>query len=191
MNSDSFESLYKNFYLKIRRYLDRLVGPDSAADLTQEVFLRAYKNFESFEGRSSISTWLYRIASNAATDLYRNASERNRRSESSIFTEDERIWISSLLSQNAGSSIDEEMLECVREFVDSLPENYRTAFVLHELEGYSNVEVAEILNVTIPTAKIRIHRGKVRLKKKMENGCCLYYDEENRIACSRKNNSTI
>lgn len=78
------------------------------------------------------------------------------------------------------------MLKCVREFVDGLPEEYRTAFVLHELEGMPNAAIAGILEISLPTAKIRIHRGKMRLKTKMENGCCLYYDEENRLACSRK-----
>lgn len=183
---DSFSQLYRELHPKILRYMNRLVGRESADDLTQEVFLRALRGLESFEGRASPATWLYRIASNVAIDFYRSASFRHRRSEASLPDAGESGILSALMAQEPAAVVDDEMLRCVREFVDSLPEDYRTAFVLHEMEGYSNAEVAEILGTSIPTAKIRIHRAKMRLKKKMESGCCLYYDEENRLSCSRK-----
>ncbi len=183
-----FDTIYKEYYPRIRRYMNRMVGETNASDLTQEVFLRAFKSFETFEGRSSISTWLYKIASNLAIDSYRSVAARNQKSESSLPPEEEQGF-ASLMARTPASPVDEDMLTCVREFVDSLPENYRAAFVLHELEGHSNVEVAGILGITVSTAKIRIHRGKARLKEKMKNGCCLYYDEENRLACNRRENA--
>jgi RNA polymerase sigma-70 factor, ECF subfamily len=186
MQNNSFEDIYRELFPKIHRYMNRLVGPENADDLTQEVFIRAFRNLNSFIGRSSLSTWFYRIAGNIATDWYRSATFRNTKNEASLQLREEFGLDSAIATYSIDSSADEDMLQCIREFINSLPESYRTAFVLHELEGYSNAETAEILEVSIPTAKIRIHRGKERLKKKMENGCCLYYDESNRLSCSRK-----
>lgn len=84
MHTISFTDLYHEFHPGIRRYLGRLVGQDEADDLTQEVFSKAYRGQHSFEGRSSPSTWLYRIATNAAIDHRRSASFRRRREESSL-----------------------------------------------------------------------------------------------------------
>lgn len=186
MHTISFTDLYQEFHPAMRRYLSRLVGQEDADDLAQEVFSKAYRGLPAFEGRSSPSTWLYRIATNAAIDHCRSASFRRRREESSF--EDSVIGDRMVNKNGQASAIppDEDMMKCVREFVDALPEDYRTAFVLHELEGMSNATVASILEISLPAAKIRIHRGKMRLKKKMESGCCLYYDEENRLSCSRK-----
>lgn len=186
MHKESFTDLYQNIYPGIRRYLGRLVGQSEAEDLTQEVFSRAYRALHSFEGRSSSSTWLYRIATNAATDFRRSASFRRRQNELSLPGSGILTRIPEMAARTESIPPDEDMLKCVREFVDALPEDYRTAFILHELEGMPNPAIADILDISLPTAKIRVHRAKMRLKKKMENGCCLYYDEANRLACSRK-----
>jgi RNA polymerase sigma-70 factor (ECF subfamily) len=74
----------------------------------------------------------------------------------------------------------------VREVIDSLPEDYRTALVLHDLEGQTAVQTAEIVGCSLATAKIRIHRARLRLKEALNQQCEFYRDEENVFRCDRK-----
>ena len=83
----------------------------------------------------------------------------------------------------------DEMSSCMREVIDSLPEDYRTALVLHDLEGQTAAQVAEIAGCSIATAKIRIHRARRRLKKALEEECRFYRDGENVFRCDRKQDS--
>ncbi len=178
----SFDEIHSKFSPAIIGYLSRIVGATDAEDLTQEVMLRVEKNLPRFEKRSSFSTWIYRIATNVALDHMRKKEERRRSSELPL----NEFNTPATASNVEGESEDREFLQCVREFVASLPDNYRVAFILHEMEGYENRQIAELLGVSLATVKIHIHRARSRLKKKMEQGCCLYYDEKSRLACSRK-----
>jgi len=78
------------------------------------------------------------------------------------------------------------MSECVREFVDRLPTDYRTVLILNELEGFTNNEIADILQISLDAAKIRLHRARARLKKELKGGCDLYHDDRSELACDRK-----
>jgi RNA polymerase sigma-70 factor (ECF subfamily) len=82
--------------------------------------------------------------------------------------------------------IRDEMSDCIREFVDRLPPDYRTIITLNELEGFSNREIAEILDISLETAKIRLHRARAKLKDSLESGCDFYLDESSELACDRK-----
>jgi RNA polymerase sigma-70 factor, ECF subfamily len=78
------------------------------------------------------------------------------------------------------------MSDCINEYIDALPSNYKTVLVLSDLEGLANKEVAEILGISEDNAKIRIHRARTRLKKALKSGCDFYYTEENALACDRR-----
>jgi RNA polymerase sigma-70 factor (ECF subfamily) len=82
--------------------------------------------------------------------------------------------------------IRDEMSECIREFVDRLPPDYRTIITLNELEGFTNSEIAEILDISLETAKIRLHRARAKLKESLESGCDFYLDDSSELACDRK-----
>ena len=79
-----------------------------------------------------------------------------------------------------------EMSACIRSVVDQLPENYRTVLLLSEFEELTNLEVAEILDISIDTVKIRLHRGRTALRKALKSQCSLYHDERNELMCDRK-----
>ena len=88
-------------------------------------------------------------------------------------------------------SIDErlvvdEMSACVRQVIASLPEDYRAALVLHEIQGLTAEETAEICGSSLATAKIRIHRARLRLKDALKEECEFYRDSENVFRCDRK-----
>jgi RNA polymerase sigma-70 factor (ECF subfamily) len=78
------------------------------------------------------------------------------------------------------------MNDCIKGVVDGLPENYRTVLILSDLEELTNNEIAEVLDISLETVKIRLHRARTRLKKELEHHCSFYKDERNELACDRK-----
>src|SRR3990172_11556723 len=183
-----FQEIYDAFQPKIHRYLKFWVGEDEAEDLTQEVFVKVHQALENFRGESKLSTWLYRIATNAALDRLRSPSfqriAQERLSDDSIEKGEEDVdardvWTGEKKPLVEQQIIREEMNDCIRGYVEKLPENYRTVLVLSEWEGLRNNEIAEILGVTLDTVKIRLHRGKEKLKEELETHCDSYWIEEN------------
>jgi RNA polymerase sigma-70 factor (ECF subfamily) len=83
------------------------------------------------------------------------------------------------------------MGECIREFIDRLPSDYKTAILLSELEGFKNREIADILKVSLDTVKIRLHRARARIKKELDDGCTFYYSEQDILACDRKQSQIL
>ena len=183
---------------KITRYLTRLVGRRDAEDVTQEVFMKVDQALKTFRGESQLSTWIYRIATNAALDKLRSPSFRQTgqkslseesASEDLVEIVDKDAWTGEKKPSVETSLIRKEMNECIRGIVEKLPRNYRTAVVLSELEGFRDDEIAEILGVSVQAAKIRLHRGRTRLKKELEAHCNFYRDERNEFACDLKRSS--
>ncbi|MFI5294637.1 MAG: sigma-70 family RNA polymerase sigma factor [Thermodesulfovibrionales bacterium] len=188
----SFQEVHDIFRPKILRYLARLVGEQDAEDLTQDVFVKVSHALETFRGEATVSTWIYRIATNAAMDHLRKPSSVLPARIASFQADDDT-------SSSQGDKVDgqstpcldaqlirKEMSECIRGLVDDLPEDSRTVLVLSELEELSNHEIAEILQVSLETVKIRLHRARAKLKKEMENRCNFYRDDRNELACDRK-----
>lgn len=192
-NEMEFSDVYDEFHEKIRRYVERMVGKDEADDLTQVVFMKVNKGLEGFKGESSLSTWIYRIATNAARDkltsrAFREDSSKVKLTEPDDETQEEDGSIcaekKSLSAER--EAIRKEMNECIREFVDKLPENYRTVIILSELKELKNQDIADILGISLDAVKIRLHRARLKLKKVFEAGCEFYRDEDNELSCDRK-----
>jgi RNA polymerase sigma-70 factor (ECF subfamily) len=185
-----FQDIYTTYNEKIRRYLTLLIGESEADDVTQEVFLKINAALDSFRGDSSLSTWIYRIATNAAMDYRRKSFMRPREqaTEGSITGNpicEEEIALDQSFSPDR-QLIRKEMNDCIKGIVDGLPENYRTVLILSDLEELKNNEIAEVLDISLETVKIRLHRARARLKKELEHHCSFYKDERNELACDRK-----
>lgn len=183
----SFDRIYQEFQPKIERYLAHLAGAEEARDLTQSVFLKVSQSLASFREESSLSTWIYRIATNTAHDHFASTQGKQKRAEE--FCGEDATLDDLPDSAASGSEKDylrREMSDCIRGVVDQLPENYRTILILSDFDELSNLEIAEILNLTIETVKIRLHRGRTFLRKALDAQCCLYHDERNELMCDRK-----
>jgi len=177
-----FEDVAQELSGPIRRYLERLVGDRATADdLLQDTLLKIARALPEFEGRSSVKTWAFTIATRVATDHFRRPHSRAQMVEI-----DETAPAHVLDEEIDQRLVIDEMSSCVREVIDSLPEDYRTALVLHDLEGQTAAQVAEIAGCSIATAKIRIHRARRRLKQALNEECTFYRDEENVFRCDRK-----
>jgi RNA polymerase sigma-70 factor (ECF subfamily) len=193
-----FQEIYTSFQPKIFGYLSRMLDENEAEDLTQEVFVKVDKALKEFRGEAQLSTWIYRIATNAALDRLRSSSFRQRarecvQSDSSDQTmaepEDKDIWTGEQRKSVDQQLIRKEMNSCIREYIDQLPEDYRAVLVLSEVEGFKNREIVEILGVSLDTVKIRLHRAKAKLKESLGSHCNFYLDERSELACDRKDTS--
>lgn len=176
-----FETVYRDFHDAIRRHVTRLVGPDEAEDVTQEVFASVSAALPRFRGESSLSTWLYRIATNAAVDRLRSPSFRRRDASSGQET--------NVPDKAAGAEqtmVRREMNDCIRGYIDRLPASYRAVLVLSDQQGLTNQEIADALGITLHTVKIRLHRARAKLRAAMGDGCSVYRDDRNEVACDPK-----
>ena len=190
MKENNFSAIYSEFYPKITHYLTRLVGEHEAEDVAQTVFEKVNTNLSTFKGESKVSTWIFKIATNAALDRLKSPSYKHTPSGPlapvPLQTVENIEMAFSKPTSPDQKVIRDEMSDCVREFVDRLQTDYRTILVLNELEGFTNAEIADILQISVDAAKIRLHRARAKLKKELEKGCDFYHDERSELACDRK-----
>jgi RNA polymerase sigma-70 factor, ECF subfamily len=167
-NIDVFEELVRRHSRRILGTLAGLVGNiEDARDATQEVFLKAYENIGRFQGRSKFSTWLTSIAINTGTDFLR----QRKPSESLAETQDDggfrprqvQKWADDPERLLAAS----QMNELVREAVLRLPEKYRIAVLLRDINQLSTEEAAAVLELSIPALKARVLRGRLMLRESL------------------------
>lgn len=185
MTIADFKLLHDQFRPRVLRYVTRLVGEADAEDLTQAVMLKVSEGLSGFRGDSTLSTWIYRIATNAATDRLRGKPIQTV-SDSELESEDDHVPEAAQTASVEAAAIREEMSACIADFVGHLPENYKPVMILSELEGFKNDEIADILGLSLDTVKIRLHRARERLRKELQAGCSFYRDERDELACDRK-----
>ncbi len=190
-----FETIYRDYFPKIYNFLVRMVGQFQAEDLAQEVFNKIHKGLPGYKGNSSLSTWIYRIATNTAIDKTRTHTFKNdkRREpfERNSETKHHDIWADKKDKPSEHKIIKEEMSGCVREFIERLSNDYKTVLILSEYEHKPNKDIAKILNISLETVKIRLHRAKAKLKKELDIGCDFYHDDQNVLSCDRKQPNRI
>lgn len=177
-----FTTLAREFSPMLLRYLKRQLGDAAQAeDLLQETLLRAARSLHGFEGRASPKTWLFAIASRVVIDHFRQPERRQKiididdsgELEDGTLAVDERLVI-------------DEMNQCVREVIDSLPPDYRAALVLHELEGMDCAQTAEVLGQSVGAVRVRLHRARLRLAAALQNACGFYRDSDSVLRCTRR-----
>ena len=182
VHNESVNADYAKLGADVRNYLRRYCGDaELAEDLAQETLLRVSRALPQFDGRSSLKTWTFSIANRVASDHYR----RNARSIAEVAF-DEDMAIADDAPETDQRAIIDEMNDCVREVIDSLPETYRAALILRDLEGLSVADVAHATGCSLATAKIRIHRARKRLEDALGKTCEFYSDGDNVLRCDRK-----
>ena len=157
----AFETLYREHSSRIFALCLRLKGGDrsEATELMQDAFVRAWRRLSTFRGDSAFSSWLHRLAVNT---MLENARAEKRRVARVLSMED----TSALPGAARSSGIDLKME--MEEAVASLPKGARTAFVLHDIEGYQHQEIAEQLSVSVGTVKAQLHRARRLLRDKLD-----------------------
>ena len=170
-----FQKIYDTYQPRILRYLVRLVGVDEAEDLSQEVFMRVNQSLASYRGEAQFSTWIYRIATNAAIDRIRSASFRHGTQEVTLDDLCESgtkgIWSGQELPSIEQTLLQKDRYHCFVGYIKNLPLNYKIIVLLNEIEELTTLEIAEILGLSQETVKIRLHRGRTRLLQELKVHC--------------------
>ncbi|MCB0562236.1 MAG: RNA polymerase sigma factor SigZ [Phaeodactylibacter sp.] len=164
------EQLWGQVHNNLEQYILRQVkDPVAAQDLLQDVFLKMQAKLPQLREPEKAAPWLFRIAKNTIIDHYRQAANQP---------------VAGLVTEPAGTEqedITQEFAYCIRPFIDSLPEKYREALLLVEIQGLSQKELAERLGISYSGAKSRVQRGREMLKEALLECCHIQADRYGNI----------
>jgi RNA polymerase sigma-70 factor (ECF subfamily) len=168
-NAAAFEKLMRRYNQRVFRAARSVLRDDTEAqDVVQETFVRAFRHINGFESRSSAGTWLTRIAVNEALLRVR----RSRRFDSlESQTKQQEGGFFSVESNQPGpeeQASSRELRSVLVAAIDSLQEDFRTVFMLREIEGLSTLETAEILQASPEAVRVRFHRARQALRRQVE-----------------------
>lgn len=164
------ETIYTDFHSKLHNFIaGRVSDPDTAEDILQNVYLKIHANIGGLRETDRLQSWVYQITRNAIIDHYRRARPQEELSDSLASShDDEPDAVSQLASSVKG------MLHCV-------PDKYREALELTELQGLSQVELATRLDITVSGAKSRVQRAREKLKEAFLDCCHFEFDHLGRV----------
>ena len=165
----AFGELIERYETKVYSLaLKMLRNPEDAEDVLQDTFLRAYRGIKAFQGYSTFSTWIYRITANSALMKLR----KKKLPTVSIDDADERevpINIADWAPGPVEQLLNEETRQAMSEAIDALPAEFRQVFVLRDVEGLSNADVAEILDLSVAAVKSRLHRARLKVRNHLSH----------------------
>ena len=176
-NDAAFTQLVTKYKDALANYLNAMVGDyDIALDLLQETFLRVYKNVRRYSNIYQFSTWIYRIATNLAIDemryrkrrgqvFYRNVWGVRKSSEH----DSPELEISDPRRSPRDEMLRKESSEVLGNAIRSLPEKYRTVFIMKEVQELPYETIAKVMNCSAGTIKSRLHRARELLQRKLEH----------------------
>ncbi len=160
------EQIWKAFIQKMRRFVSRNVSdPDDAEDIVQEIFLKLHSRIGTLRDDTRVTPWLYRIARNAIVDYYRSRRPRAPLPENLAAEK-------GTVEQTAEGRIADGLGEMIK----YLPEKYRQAIALTEIEGITQRELAQRLGITLAGAKSRVQRGRALLRRGLMACCHFEFD---------------
>lgn len=144
-----------------------LPNKEDAEDISQEVFIKAYKYIGKFDGKASFSTWIYKIAVNTCIDEIRKRKGKETISMNNEIEGEEGAFVKEFA--DSGISVEEEVIAkegfaAIKNAIDNLSEEHKTVITLRDLEGLSYTEIAEITDSSMGTVKSRLARGRKALK---------------------------
>ncbi len=176
-NDAAFAQLVSRYKDSITNYLNMMVGDyDTAVDLCQETFLRVYRNIHRYSNLYQFSTWIYRIATNLAIDEIRYRKRRGRVFYKNVWgnryqaadKEAPEFELTDVRRGPRDEMLRKESSQVLGDAIRSLPEKYRTAFIMKEVQELPYEAIAKALNCSAGTIKSRLHRARELLQRKLE-----------------------
>lgn len=156
----AFEEVYRAHAGRLYSLLVRMVGSaEEAEDLLQDVFLTAHRKLGSFRGESALGTWLYRLAVNHCLDFLRGRRAKMARATASL--DDEDAAEPAAPATRLAAAISRIDLDRA---IAQLPDGCRTAFVLHDVEGFEHHEIGDLLGISEGTSKSQVHKARMKLR---------------------------
>jgi len=167
----AFDELVVRYRDKVYRLAYKILrNEDDASEALQDAFTSAFRGLKNFKSESTFSTWLYRVATNASLMKYRKRRDDHVSLEQSQSPQRdaEPMSIPDWSQQPLEELLDAETREVMEEGLRRLPEDLRTVFILRDEEGYSNAEVAQMLDLTVAAVKSRLHRARIALRDRLD-----------------------
>lgn len=168
-DQDAFAQLLELHKGKVYGLTLRLTGSaEDAMDLTQETFFNAWRGLPRFNGQSKFSTWLYRLATNAAIDFLRREKRRGAVTTVPLYTEEESQRALDIPDHRFTPQTElerKELQQAIQRGLERLSDEHRQALVLREVNGLSYAEIAQVLGIEEGTVKSRISRARLALRK--------------------------
>ena len=168
---EAFEKIITEYQSIIYNIAFRFAGnAEDAADMSQEVFLKMFRNINSFQFKSKLSTWIYRVATNTCLDQVKRKNRNNPAySLDDGFEDGDGSFFSNEIADDSPTP-DEvieqaEMKDVINQAISELPDDYRTVIILRDIQGLSYDEIAEIIECSVGTVKSRISRGRRNLRE--------------------------
>jgi RNA polymerase sigma-70 factor (ECF subfamily) len=164
-DENAFRQLVDNFSKQVFHICYAIVhNQDDADDLTQEIFVEIFRSISHFRSDARLSTWIYRIAVNKSLNFL-----RKRKRQHWIQSLGDLLSLQQTEDEKSPENLSDNELRSIRihQAINSLPENQRSAFLLHKLEDLSQAEIAEIIGTTVKGVESLIHRAKINLQKKI------------------------
>ncbi len=176
-NDAAFTQLVTKYKDALTNYLNMTIGNyDVASDLAQETFFRVYKNIRRYSNIYQFSTWLYRIATNLAIDEMRYRRRRGQVFYNNVWdnsrsgdTDRLELQISDVRRGPRDEVLRKESTQVLGDAIRSLPEKYRTAFIMKEVQELPYDTIAGVMNCSTGTIKSRLHRARELLQRKLEH----------------------
>ena len=159
----AFEELIRQYEKKVYTLCFRMCGnSEDAEEAAQDAFLALWRGIDRFRQESSLSTWIYRLATNACIDTLR----RRKKQSGSVSLDDEELFVDAVdTSPQPQETVEHrETQKLLQEGLSALPEEYRKVLILREIEGLSYTEIAESASIELVTVKSRISRGRSLLR---------------------------
>jgi RNA polymerase sigma-70 factor (ECF subfamily) len=173
----AFEEIISRYEAKVMNLALRFTrNQEDAEEVMQDVFTTVYRKIDGFRGQSAFSSWLYRIVVNAAFMKLRKKKQSQTISMEDLAPAVKQYCMERDNAANThshGVAVARELQEVLQRAIDKLPDQYRAVFVLRDVDGLSNQETGEILDLSIPAVKSRLHRSRIMLRKKLQR----YYED--------------
>ncbi len=165
------EQVWQQYHSKLHGFIQKRVGDAAdAEDILQDVFMKIHSRIGTLRDSEKIHAWIYRIAGNVVIDHYRTHKTAAELPEPLPASEGD-----------ADDKAQQELAGCIRPMIDSLPEHYRKALMLSEIEGLTQKEMAAQLGLSLPGAKARIRRGRAMLKDMLLQCCHFEFDRRGAV----------
>ncbi len=169
---EAFEEIVSRYEAKLFNLAIRFTrNQEDAEEVLQDVFSTVFRKIHGFKGQSAFSSWLYRVTVNAAFMKLRKRKQKPTISIEDLTPALKQQYVEQefgYVQYSDSTSVSNEVREVLQAAINRLPDQYRAVFVLRDVDGMSNQEVGEILDLSIPAVKSRLHRSRLMLRRKLQ-----------------------
>lgn len=172
----AFEQLVSRYSARVFSLARRLTkSEEDAEEVLQDVFVTVFRKLRGFQGKSTFSSWLYRITVNASFMKLRSRRRKYHLGLEDVGPEVERAIVSRSVARDEAEQIAAraQLCDLLEQAIQKLPDEYRPVFVLRDIDGLTSQEVGKILQISVPAVKSRLHRSRLMLRKRL----AAYYRE--------------